>query len=71
MKGMGILKPTAGRLAPALLLHLTYLFTLATIRSRVAEAGAPVAEFWALHGVFLSLGLVLLFAPNLLRRMGR
>jgi lipopolysaccharide export system permease protein len=58
-------------LAPALLLHLAYLFLLASTRSRVAEEGAAVAEFWALHGAFLLLALLLLFGPNLMRRLGR
>lgn len=58
-------------LAPALLLHLSYLFLLASTRSRVAEEGADVIEFWGLHAGFLLLALMLLFGPNLLRRLGR
>lgn len=56
-------------LAPALLLHLVYLFSLATIRSRVAEEGAPLAQFWLLHGGFFLLALALLFAPGFRRRV--
>jgi lipopolysaccharide export system permease protein len=56
-------------LAPALLLHLGYLFMLASTRSRVAEEGANVLEFWALHAAFLSLALALLFGPALRRRL--
>ena len=58
-------------LAPALLLHLSYLFLLASVRSRVAEEGAPLALFGALHATFLVLALALLFGPSLLRRLGR
>ena len=56
-------------LAPGLLLHLAYLFLLATTRSRVAEEGAPIWNFWLLHGVFLAVALSLLFGPQLLRRL--
>jgi lipopolysaccharide export system permease protein len=52
-------------LAPALVLHLSYLFLLATVRSRVAEEGASVGLFWTLHGLFLCLALLLLYAPQL------
>jgi lipopolysaccharide export system permease protein len=58
-------------LAPALLLHLVYLFLLASTRSRVAEAGGEVTEFWLLHGLFFLLALILLFGPGILRRLGR
>lgn len=58
-------------LAPALLLHLVYLFLLASTRSRVAEAGGEVTEFWLLHGLFLLLAMILLFGPGILRRLGR
>ena len=56
-------------LAPALLLHLGYLFMLASTRSRVAEEGAALAQFWILHAGFFALALGLLFGPGLLRRV--
>lgn len=57
-------------LAPALLLHLSYLFLLASVRSRVAEEGAPLGYFWALHGLFFTVAMLLLFGPSLMRRLG-
>lgn len=58
-------------LAPALLLHLIYLFMLASVRSRVAEEGADVMRFWELHAAFLTLALALLFGPSVLRSLRR
>jgi len=64
--------PRRGRyikLAPALLLHLTYLLLLVTTRTRVVEGDAAVTDFWLAHGVFLGLGLALLFGPSFWHRL--
>ncbi|MFK8041249.1 LPS export ABC transporter permease LptF [Congregibacter sp.] len=57
------------KLAPALLLHLCYLFALASIRTSVAEGDAPVYQIYLLHLGFFTLALTLLFAPDRLRRL--
>lgn len=57
------------KLAPALLLHLCYLFALASIRTSVAEGDAPVSHMYFLHLGFFALALVLLFGPDRLRRL--
>jgi lipopolysaccharide export system permease protein len=64
--------PRRGRyikLAPALLLHLSYLFVLVTTRTRVQEGHAEVAVFWLTHAAFLALALVLLFGPSVWQRL--
>jgi len=59
------------KLAPALVLHLSYLLTLVTIRTRVVEDGAPVELFWATHGGFALIAALLLFGGDTLRRLRR
>ena len=59
------------KLAPALILHLCYLLSLVTIRTRVVEDGADVLLFGAVHAVFALLALVLLFGADGLRRLRR
>ena len=56
------------KLAPALLVHLVYLFTLAAMRSAMAEERATAPQLWAVHGGFLFLAVLLLFAPDRWRR---
>jgi lipopolysaccharide export system permease protein len=57
------------KLAPALLLHLAYLLLLAGSRTRIAEGDAQVWQMWAIHGLFLALALLLLFAPDRWQRL--
>ncbi|GAB5415863.1 MAG: LPS export ABC transporter permease LptF [Congregibacter sp.] len=57
------------KLAPALILHLTYLLLLASSRTRVAEGDASVEQMWLVHSAFLSLALGLLFVPDAFRRL--
>lgn len=59
------------KLAPALLLHLTYLLLLASVRTRVAEETAGVSQFWLIHLTFFALALALLFGPDALRKSRR
>ena len=56
------------KLAPALFLHLLYLFMLVSTRTRVAEGEATIAQMYALHLGFFALGLLLLFGPDRWRR---
>ena len=57
------------KLAPALILHLSYLMLLASIRTRVAEGDGTIELFWLCHGVFLVLALLLLQGPTLRQRL--
>jgi lipopolysaccharide export system permease protein len=57
------------KLAPALLLHLSYLLLLVSTRNRVVEGDAPIAHFWLLHATFLLLALGLLFGPQSWQRL--
>ncbi|EAQ99405.1 LPS export ABC transporter permease LptF [Congregibacter litoralis] len=57
------------KLAPALLLHLSYLFALASIRTSVAEGDAPAYQMYLLHLGFFALALLLLFGPDRMRRL--
>jgi lipopolysaccharide export system permease protein len=59
------------KLAPALLLHLSYLMLLASTRTRIAEGEAPPQFLWIIHGGFLLLALLLLFGPQHLNRWRR
>ncbi|MDP5069389.1 MAG: LptF/LptG family permease, partial [Congregibacter sp.] len=52
------------KLAPALLLHLCYLFLLASIRADVAEGDAQVSQMYLLHLAFFALAVVLLFGVD-------
>ena len=56
------------KLAPALLVHLAYLFSLASVRTAIAEDRATAPQLWAVHGGFLLLALLLLFGPDRWRR---
>lgn len=57
------------KLAPALLLHLSYLLLLASSRTRVAEGEAALAQMWMIHALFFGLALLLLFGPDTLRKL--
>jgi lipopolysaccharide export system permease protein len=59
------------KLAPALLLHLCYLFLLASIRTSVAEGEADSSQMYLLHLGFFALALALLFGPDRVRRLRR
>lgn len=67
-------EPRRGRyfkLAPALLVHLAYLFALASMRGAMAEERATAPQLWAVHGGFLLLAGLLLFGPDRWRRWRR
>lgn len=57
------------KLAPALILHLTYLLLLVTTRARIVEGDGRLEQFWIVHLVFALLALGLLFGPDRLRRL--
>lgn len=57
------------KLAPALILHLTYLLLLVTTRTRIIEGDGTVQQFWIVHLAFAMLALALLFGPDRLRRL--
>jgi lipopolysaccharide export system permease protein len=57
------------KLAPALILHLTYLLLLVTTRTRIVEGDGRLEQFWIVHLVFAALALGLLFGPDRLRRL--
>lgn len=59
------------KLAPALILHLSYLLLLASGRTRLAEGELSIGQFWSIHGSFALLALLLLFGGDLWRRMVR
>lgn len=59
------------KLAPALVLHLSYLLLLASTRTRVAEGDASVFIMWIVHAAFLLLAILFLFGPGLFRRGAR
>lgn len=59
------------KLAPALLLHLCYLFLLASARTSVAEGEADISQMYLLHLAFFALAIVLLFGPDRIRRLRR
>jgi len=56
------------KLAPALLLHLSYLMSLASMRTAMAEETATAGQVWSIHGGFFLLALILLFGPDRWRR---
>jgi len=57
------------KLAPALVLHLTYLLLLVTTRTRIVEGDGTLGQFWVVHLAFAILALGLLFGPDRLRRL--
>lgn len=57
------------KLAPALLLHLSYLLLLVSARTRIVEENADLAQLWLVHLAFAILAVMLLFGPDAWRRM--
>lgn len=57
------------KLAPALLLHLSYLMALVTVRTRVVEEGSDVLLFWVVHFAFACLAVTLLLGSDAWRRV--
>ena len=66
-------RPRQGRFAklfPALILFILYASLIAGLTGKV-EAGklSPWLGFWAVHGLFLSIGVLLMLWPNLQQRL--
>ncbi|MBN7796307.1 LPS export ABC transporter permease LptF [Parahaliea mediterranea] len=57
------------KMAPAFALYLAYLLLLANARSAVEDGDVGVlGGFWGVHGMFLALGLLMLYGGNLAQR---
>ncbi len=68
--------PRQGRflkLLPAILLYMLYLILLIAVRGQLEKGGLPLAlGLWWVHGLFLAIGLLLLYwEPLQLRRAAR
>ncbi|CAI8359746.1 MAG: Uncharacterised protein [Oceanospirillaceae bacterium UBA2001] len=60
------------RLLPGILLYLIYLSVLTSLRDEMTKAIVNAdLKIWLLHGFFLLLGLILLFAPHGFRQWSR
>jgi lipopolysaccharide export system permease protein len=57
------------KMAPALLLHISYLMLLSTVRSWIEEGAAEPVHLWLIHAAFLLLALILLFGADTLWRL--
>ncbi len=58
------------KLLPAILLYIVYLVMLSGARNAIEEGKlAPEIGFWWIHALFLSIGLLLLYAPGIKRRL--
>ena len=63
--------PRQGRFArmfPAIILFMVYISLLIAMRGMLEKERVPAVAMWALHGVYLLIGLALLIGPELLRR---
>ncbi|MDC0084446.1 LPS export ABC transporter permease LptF [Oceanospirillaceae bacterium] len=72
---LGQVNPRKGRfvrLLPGILLYLVYLSALTSLRDEMTKAIANAdLKIWLLHGFFLLLGLILLFAPHWFRQWSK
>jgi lipopolysaccharide export system permease protein len=60
------------KMAPAFVIYLAYLMMLANARSAMEEGASPTASgVWAVHLVFATLALLMLYGPWLWRRRTR
>lgn len=63
------------KMLPAVILYLLYLVLMSTVRSGIEDGKIPPAvSFWPLHGLFLSIGVFLLYYERLMmafKRRGR
>ena len=58
------------KMAPGFVIYLGYLMLLANGRAAIEKGEAtPLSGIWWVHGLFLCLALVLLFGPQLVRRL--
>lgn len=69
-------KPRAGRygkVMPAIIIYMVYYTTLITARKWMEQGDTPIwMGLWWLHGIFLALGLMLLYWPSVvLKWQGR
>lgn len=63
--------PRQGRFArmfPAIILFMVYISLLIAMRGMLEKERIPAIAMWALHGIYLLIGLSLLKGPELLRR---
>lgn len=63
--------PRQGRFArmfPAIILFMVYISLLIAMRGMLEKERIPAIAMWALHGIYLLIGLSLLMGPELLRR---
>lgn len=60
------------KMLPAVILYLVYLVLMSTVRSGIEDGKLPSAlGFWPLHGVFLGIGLFLLYYDRLAMALKR
>ena len=58
------------KMAPAFLIYIAYLMLLTKIRAQIESGELPLLPgLWGVHLIFLSLALVLLFGPDLMRKL--
>ncbi|MEH6583543.1 MAG: LPS export ABC transporter permease LptF [Halioglobus sp.] len=58
------------KMAPAFLIYLSYLMLLTNARAEIEKGEAALFPgMWGIHLLFLSLALVLLFGPDIVRRL--
>jgi len=66
---LSYVKPRAGRYAkmlPAIVIYMVYYTTLITARKWMEQGQTPVwLGLWWLHGIFLSIGLALMYWPSI------
>jgi len=63
--------PRQGRFArmfPAIILFMVYISLLIALRGMLEKERVPAASVWALHALYLMIGLGLLLGPEVLRR---
>lgn len=63
--------PRQGRffkLIPAIFLYMLYLGLLIAVRGQVDKQRLPIISFWAIHGVFFIIGLILLYWDSIQAR---
>lgn len=57
-----------GKMFPAFMIYMVYLVLLNAVRDAIAKGQWPVFPgMWAVHGVFLLLGLILLYSDSMYR----
>jgi lipopolysaccharide export system permease protein len=63
------------KMLPAVILYLVYLVLMSTVRSGIEDGKInAMVGFWPLHGVFLCIGVFLLYSDRLammIKRRGR